>query len=102
MTDHLEAKDDNLRLVFSEEHSEWLDAKIVETKRAIAVLLIFLGLGFVGILSQMSNQQSGLFMFSVALSVIAALELIRRLFGLKKYRVYTEDHQDFLKKYNRL
>ena len=39
---------------------------------------------------------------SAALTFIAAIELIRRIYGLGKYRRYTEDHQGFLEKYNRL
>ncbi len=103
--DQVEPKDDNLRLILSQEHGEWLKAKIAETRRAIVVLVAIVGLGVMGTLGASilsGGRYFALFLLSGALTFFAAIELIRRIYGLGKYRRYTEDHQGFLKKYNRL
>ncbi len=105
MADGVSPKDDNLRLIFSQEHGQWLDARSAETRRAITVLAAIVGLGVVitaGASVLADGRHFALFLLSGALTIIAAMELIRRIYGLGKYRRYTEDHQGFLKKYNRL
>ncbi len=105
MANGVSPKDDNLRLIFSEEHGQWLDARIAATRRAIAVLAAIVGLGVVvtaGASVLADGRHFVYLLFSAALTFIAAIELIRRIYGLGKYRRYTEDHQGFLKKYNRL
>ncbi len=105
MADGVSPKDDNLRLIFSEQHGQWLDSRIAVTRRAIAVLAAIVGLGVVitaGASVLADGRHFVYLLFSAALTIIAAIELIRRIHGLRKYRRYTEDHQGFLKKYNRL
>ena len=96
MADKIEPRDDNLRLIFSEEHQVWLDTRIAKTRRAIAALLAILGLGLLalsGAIYLTASAQSVFTLVSAAVTFIAAAELIRRIYDLRKYRRYTEDHR---------
>ena len=104
-------KDDNLRLILSEGHEKWLDDKITETRRAIALLVALIVVGVAGMFGAAklsidwatpSLLTMMIIMVPVVLIFAATAELVRRIRELKKYRLFVEDHEGFLKKYNRL
>ena len=110
MDDDLTPKDDNLRLILSEGHEKWLDDKITETRRAIAMLVALFVVGVAGMFGAAKlsidwatpGLSTMIIMIPVVLIFATTAELVRRIRELKKYRLFVEDHEGFLKKYNRL
>ena len=44
---------------------------------------------------------AGFIIFAIITTLVAAIELVRKISKLKEYRNFTGDHREFLSKYNR-
>jgi len=153
-------KDDNLRLVFSKDHQEWLDRQIRETRHMIlgsVILMFVLSAGLIGALQYSGYfeqaescvvvregqtlqglQDDGLIpqaatecqpnalrpvpfgepkgwlpdeigiagllglLFVLIMIPASIVDIIRNSLKLREFKKFAEDHEAFLRKYNRL
>ena len=103
MTDP-EIKDDNLRLILSDQEIEFRDRRIDMIQRERVMYLglspLFLLAGVVLFVSE--AHYGGLVgMFFLLSSALIGLIGLSKTFELKKYRERAAEHREFLAKYNR-
>jgi len=101
-------KDENLRLVYSDQEREFIAEKISYFKKSVA----FCSIGAVGMpIFYMVNLYfvgTGNFLLLLfcllwaILGLFAFLQLPFAVWNLQKYQKMAQEHQEFLQKYNRL
>lgn len=107
-------RDDNLRLILSQNHEEWLCEKITVTKRRIVGALVVAALGLLWLAGTFAfgtiRDDAGALvtellvfrLLAMAAIPIGGVVAVRGYFVLKAYGASLMDHQDFLRRYNRL